>query len=217
MKTRTIALATLGLGAGLMYLADPQDGRRRRARLRDSAVHAGHRVQTTTRMTAHDVANRVTGLKARAISVVDGPDAADDEVVAERVRARLGRLVAHPHAIRVKVTDGRATLAGPVFDAEVPQLVAGVRRVRGVSGIVDELERHVEAGHIPALQGAGPLARRADGDWIRWTPTARVMLGAAGLGLLAMAARQRRLPQAAIGLAGLELLEKAVRGARPAA
>jgi hypothetical protein len=217
MKTRTIALATLGLGAGIMFLADPQEGRRRRARLRDGAVHAGHRVQSTARMTAHDVANRVTGLKARAISVVDGPDAADDEVVAERVRARLGRLVAHPHAVRVKVADGRVSLGGPVFEAEVQQLFEGVRRVRGVGGIVDELERHVDAGHIPALQGAGPLDRRANAQWMRWTPTARVMLGAAGLGLLAMAARQRRIPQAAIGLAGLELLEKAVRGARPAA
>ena len=214
MKTRTIALTSLGLGAGIMYLTDPRDGRRRRARLRDAAAHASRRVRDTTRMTAHDVANRAAGLKARAVSAV-ADRAADDEILAERVRSRLGRLVAHPHAIAVKVTEGRVTLAGPVFEAEVDQLFEGVRRVRGVVGIHDTLERHVDAGHIPALQGAGPLDLRA--STLRWTPTARVMLGAAGLGLLITAARQRRIPQAAIGLAGLELLEKAVRGAKPAA
>jgi hypothetical protein len=43
------------------------------------------------------------------------------------------------------------------------------------------------------------------------------MAGAAGLALMAIASRRRTLRDAAVGLAGFELLEQAVRAARAAA
>ena len=39
MKQRHVLLTGLGLGAGLMYLFDPDRGRRRRTRIRDAAGH----------------------------------------------------------------------------------------------------------------------------------------------------------------------------------
>jgi uncharacterized membrane protein len=45
------------------------------------------------------------------------------------------------------------------------------------------------------------------------TPTTRVVAGAAGLALMAIGSRRRTLRDTAVGLAGFELLEQAVRGA----
>jgi hypothetical protein len=133
------------------------------------------------------------------------------------VRTRVGRLVSHPGAIDVTAKSGRVTLSGPVFEAEVEQLVTGVRDVTGVSGVDNHLEPHADAGNISALQGPGPLHLDTTKAWVRWTPTTRVMAGAAGLALMAIASRRRTLRDAAVGLAGFELLEQAVRAARAAA
>ena len=106
-------------------------------------------------------------------------------------------------------------MSGPVFDAEVERLVEGVRAVPGVIQIDNHLEPHAQAGDISALQGPGPLKLHAvPSGWARWTPTTRVMAGAAGLALMALAVRHRRIRGTAVGPAGFELLEQAVRGAR---
>jgi hypothetical protein len=123
--------------------------------------------------------------------------------------------VSHPGAIDVKAATGRIALSGPVFDGEVEQLVEGVRAVPGVTQVDNQLEPHAQAGDIPALQGPGPLRLHAvPPGWARWTPTTRVMAGAAGLVLMALAARHRTIRETAVGLAGFELLEQAVRSAR---
>ena len=218
MHKATIALTSLGMGAGLMYLADPQEGRRRRARLRDAVVHTAHTVQAAANTASRDVEQRVVGVAARArASLVEKPTPTD-EVLAARVRTRVGRLVSHPGAIDVTATSGRVTLSGEVFEAEVDQLINGVRGIPGVTVIENHLEPHVEAGDISALQGPGPrklyTAPRA---WLRWTPTTRVIAGAAGLAVMALASRRRTVRGTAVSLAGFELLEQAMRGGRAAA
>jgi hypothetical protein len=125
--------------------------------------------------------------------------------------------VSHPGAIDVTAKSGRVTLSGPVFEAEVEQLVTGVRDVAGVTGVDNHLEPHADAGNISALQGPGPLHLDTTKAWVRWTPTTRVMAGAAGLALMAIASRRRTLRDTAVGLAGFELLEQAVRRGRAAA
>jgi osmotically-inducible protein OsmY len=215
MNKGIIALTGLGLGAGVMYFADPQEGRRRRARLRDAVVHTAHTLEAATGTASRDIENRFAGLAARTVaSLVTQPPPIDD-VVAARVRARIGRLVSHPGAIDVKAASGRITLSGPVFESEVEQLVEGARAVPGVIQVDDHLEPHAQAGEISALQGPGPLKLHAvPSGWARWTPTTRVTAGAAGLALMALAARHRSIRGTAVGLAGFELLEQAVRGRR---
>ena len=218
MDRRMLALASLGIGAGVMFFADPQEGKRRRARVRDAVVHASHTVQEAACTTSHDVENRLAGLAARAAAPVGGRPVPSDDVLAARVRSRLGRLVSHPGAVEVKATSGRITLSGPVFEAELEQLVGGVRAVPGVSHVDAQLEPHAEAGDVSALQGRGPLDLHAiPRGWARWTPTTRLVAGAAGLALMAMAAQRRTIGKTAVGLAGFELLEQALRGARAAA
>jgi hypothetical protein len=46
MHRTTIALTSLGVGAGVMYFAGPHEGRRRRGRLRDAVVHTAHTAET---------------------------------------------------------------------------------------------------------------------------------------------------------------------------
>ena len=49
------ALAGAGLGAGLMYILDPQQGRRRRALMRDQFVHALHELDDAIGVLSRDL------------------------------------------------------------------------------------------------------------------------------------------------------------------
>lgn len=217
MHRTTIALTSVGVGAGLMYFADPQEGRRRRARLRDALVHTAHTMETAAGATSRDAEHRFVGLAARAVTSLVEKPAPTDSVLAARVRTRVGRLVSHPGAIDVTATSGRVTLSGAVFEAEVEQLVEGVRAVPGVTAVDNRVEPHAEAGDTSALQGPGPLKLDTTSRWLRWTPTTRVMAGVAGLALMALASRRRTMRDTAVGLAGFELFEQAMRGIRAVA
>ena len=217
MHKTTIALASIGVGAGLMYVADPREGRRRRARLRDAAVHAAHTVEAAAGTASRDAEHRLIGLAARGLASLIERPAPTDDVLAARVRARVGRLVSHPGAIDVAAASGRVTLRGQVFEAETERLVNAVRSVPGVVAIDNHLESHAEAGDIPALQGPGPRRLDRTRAWARWTPTSRVIAGALGLALMAAASRRRTVRGTAVGLAGFELFERALRRARAAA
>lgn len=61
-----VAVAAFGIGAALMYFFDPVSGRRRRAAVRDQAVHYGNEIRETTSATAQDLGNRAKGLYAGA-------------------------------------------------------------------------------------------------------------------------------------------------------
>src|SRR5690554_4689688 len=94
-------LKGLGLGAGLMYFADPNSGRRRRARALDKWAHAVHCSQDFLAKAQRDAANRAAGLTAQATSLLH-LDLADDKVITARVRSKLGRYVSQPRAIAVE-------------------------------------------------------------------------------------------------------------------
>jgi hypothetical protein len=217
MNKALVAVGAVGLGAGVMYLADPDAGRRRRARLRDAGVHASHTIGDAAGMTARDVEHRVEGIAARTLDrLIDEPPPGEAVLVA-RARARLGRLVSHPGAIEITARAGVVTVSGPVFAAEVDRLIAGLAAVRGVTGIVNRLEAHDAADQVPALQGPGPVAiGRVPASWRRWTPTRRLLAGVTGLALVVLFAPRPTLRGAAITVAGLELLERALLGGPPA-
>ena len=71
MDTRKLGLlgsvgAGAGLGAGLMYLFDPEEGRRRRSLARDKAVHSLKKGSRVALRTSRDLGNRTKGLVAEA-------------------------------------------------------------------------------------------------------------------------------------------------------
>jgi hypothetical protein len=211
MNKITIALTGAGLGAAAMYLMDPSRGRRRRARLSEAASHVSHRALDIAGMTARDVRHRLSGAAARTLDRVIEEEAPADDVLVERVRARLGRLVSHPGAIDVVASAGTVTLTGPVFAAEVDQLIQGVAAVPGVTTVENKLEPHRDAAHVSALQGPGPRkVPSPSATWLRWTPTARLVAAMTGLALLALSSTKHSVRGAATRITGAELISRAV-------
>jgi hypothetical protein len=204
-RDRTAMLTGIGIGIGLMYLVDPDRGRRRRALVKDKlsySVHTGlHAMGTAGR----DVAHRANGVVAR-VRRAFRDQALDDDVLIERVRAQLGRAVSHPHAIHVEAKEGYVTLRGPILHDEVKPLMRAVARVRGVSGIVNALDQH-EAGEVPALQGIGE--RRSSAR--QWAPATRLVLGTAGTALAGYGALRRDMRGAVLAATGVGLLARAGR------
>jgi hypothetical protein len=169
-------LKGLGLGAGLMYLFDPRQGRRRRAELADQVTHLMNEASELFQAGGRDLANRARGTLAEARGHVM-PDRADDATLVARVRSALGRCCSHPGAIRVTSRDGSVSLHGPALASEVDRLLEEVGRVRGVREVIDRLEVHAEPGGHMSLQGG---TDRPGGGPGAWPPAARMMVGTAG-------------------------------------
>lgn len=175
-------LGGLGLGAGLMYLLDPDGGRRRRALARDKAVHGLKVSGKALGKTSLDISNRTRGLVAEAGSLLR-KGSADDRKLEGRVRSKLGRHLSNPSALQVQCQDGLVTLSGPVLASELDKLLAKVQKIKGVQDVESRLEIHESEGS----NGSRRLSPR----------TAALGLGGvgalAGLGLLARSAKARDL------------------------
>jgi hypothetical protein len=173
-----------------MYVFDPEVGRRRRAMLRDQATRLQREARDAAAVTIEDLKNRTLGILAEGKSRLFERQV-DDRVLEERVRSELGFLVRHPSSIDVQVNDGIVTLSGPVLADEVRQLVRGVARVRGVRDAENRLEVHEEPDAVPGLQGDAPKpgGRALDVMQRRWSPSARFLVGTAGIFLLLSATR----------------------------
>jgi uncharacterized membrane protein len=198
------------LGALAMYFLDPQQGRRRRARTRDKAVHAGRVLNEAGKVTARDTVHRAKGVWASTRKLFDH-EPVGDEVLVGRVRAELGRFVSHAHAIEVAAEGGHVTLSGPILAEEVRPLLRCVRRVPGVRAVSDRLTVHEDASHVSALQGGQPApGSRFELMQENWSPAARLAVGSLGTGLLASALRARGAgPCALLGLTGGALVTRA--------
>lgn len=144
-------LGGMGLGAGLMFLLDPQSGRRRRSLMADKANAWSRDTACAIGKQSRNAKNHARGLVAEVRGAVRR-EVVDDDVLVERVRSAMGRAVSHPSAIEVSVTDGHVCLTGKVLAAEVPGLLTAVHRVRGVHAVEDCLEVSDVPGDEPSLQ-----------------------------------------------------------------
>jgi hypothetical protein len=172
------ALAILvgaGSGAALMFMLDPDRGRRRRAFVRDKAVGTWNDTQDTVRRTSRDIGNRAHGVAASARTVFNRQAARDN--VVERIRTRIGRVVSHPHAIEIMEQGGRIVVSGPILAKEVAGLLRAVRAVRGVEFVENRLDVHETAENVPLLRG-GRWARRGRTGAPAWKTLAQVTGGA---------------------------------------
>lgn len=207
-------LAGVVVGAGAMYLLDPDRGARRRSLLRDQGVHAGHKLGEGLAATARDARNRTSGA-ASALRSRFRPDQADDEVLQQRVRSAIGRVVNHPSAITVSVSDGQVTLTGHVLADEVDALIRRVEGVRGVREVGNELEVHQNSDGVPSLQGERPREQRPELLPEDWGPTTRLLVGTLGGVLAFQAVRSRGVARSALSLVGLGLLARAATNLPP--
>jgi osmotically-inducible protein OsmY len=140
----------LAAGAFATFFLDPDQGRRRRAIARDRLSSGLRQAADSSQALAHGLRNRTTGLVAGARRRLS-PAPVSDDVLAERVRARMGHIVSHS-SIEVQVVQGELTLRGPVLDTEIEGLLRAVRAVPGVHVVVNQLEPHPRPGNIPGLQ-----------------------------------------------------------------
>jgi osmotically-inducible protein OsmY len=135
----------MAVGAGMMYLLDPDRGSRRRALVRDQVVHGGHELDDTARSGVRHVRNRAVGLAHEARARFS-EDSVDDRVLEERVRAEMGRSLSRPGEVNVDARRGRVILSGSVPSDEVQDLVRTVRSVRGVEHVDNLLDVSERSG-----------------------------------------------------------------------
>jgi hypothetical protein len=199
-------LVGAGAGAGLMYLLDPDLGNRRRALVRDQLVRARHVTGGAMDTTSRDVRNRARGVVADLRARLRPGDVSDD-VLEERVRARLGETVRYARSLETSVADGTVTLRGPVLADDVRRVVRRVGQVRGVRAVDNRLDVHAEPGQVPGLQGARPLSGGGQVFQLmkgQLSPTTRLATGLGGA-LLALWGLRRLdgagIPVATIGMA----------------
>src|SRR5689334_14475452 len=195
-----------GLGAAAMFLLDPARGKRRRALLRDKLAQATRMTGDCLDVTTRDVTNRTRGWYSEIKSRLSS-EQPDDAVLVDRVRAKLGRVVSHPSAITVMAQNGTVTLTGPVRADEVPHLLSCVKWTAGVQHVNNDLDIHEAAENHPALQGGGERP-----GWVHenWSPTARLLAGAAGASLAVYGGTRRNALGAGLAGAGLLLMTRGI-------
>ncbi len=130
-----VLAAGIGLGAGLMYLCDPDRGRARRSRMIGEATGLLHHGEITIAKHGKDLANRMRGLAARAAAEVVPEGAVEDDILIERVRSRMGHLSPHPHEVEVQVRRGVVTLKSKLARADRRRILEEIRSVPGVKRV----------------------------------------------------------------------------------
>ena len=146
------ALVGVGVGAALMYFFDPDRGRRRRALVRDKVEAAGNKANLYAEKMGRDIRNRAYGMVSETKALFRHEEVTDD-VLADRVRAKLGRYPIHIGAIEVSAHDGVVSLTGPILADELPMVIRATKFVRGVKSVDNQLAVYTESGSEPSLQG----------------------------------------------------------------
>jgi uncharacterized membrane protein len=202
-------LTAAGAGALATYFLDAQEGRRRRAVVRDKVYGKLSHLDDAGRVATADLRNRLQGTVGALSQRFSRPAAVTDEVLVARVRAKLGRSVSHPGSIEVTASGATVTLQGPILRGEVKRAMQGVWAVPGVQNVIDRLEAHEQAGSVPGLQGGRPRAGRIDVAQQRWAPATRLLAGSAGTSLAACALVRRNLASPLLLAGGIALLARA--------
>jgi uncharacterized membrane protein len=203
------ALTWSALGAGLMYLFDPNLGRRRRHVLRDKLVHYARKTRDCCDATFRDVYHRTVGLAYETRASFSHEEVAD-EVLVERVRSKLGRVVSHPHSVQVCAAEGVVYLAGTVLQDEAENLLSTVKSIRGVRDLAFSLDVRPEPGNVPELQGGTPRpGARSEFMQENWSPAARLLSGVAGATAGLYGVSRGGLLGTVTGLLGMGMLVRA--------
>jgi uncharacterized membrane protein len=96
----------------------------------------------------------------------------------ERVRARMGRVVSHPHKIHVTADEGVITLWGETTEQDARRLVDAVAAMPGVRGVQNELDLCPPLA--AATKGPDVFTQARHQTLLRWSPARRLLAGTAG-------------------------------------
>jgi hypothetical protein len=148
--------AGLGAGAGLMYLLDPERGRIRRGRFLSKASRIVRVDEHKVAKLGKDLLHRAQGIAHEAAASVIPQEDVPDEILMERIRSRMGHVLANPRDVQVHVHAGVVTLEGKLTHASTRRVRDVVMRIPGVREVQDHLT-------APSLFGAGLAAGLAAG------------------------------------------------------
>jgi uncharacterized membrane protein len=176
-RTLWTLLGGVAGGAAAWYFLDRENGARRRAAFAKKADQLGQQIAKGAELSFRDVENRFSGMARHAWTSLVRPPL-DDRIHVERVRARMGRVVAHPHKIHVTADDGVITLWGEATEQDARRLVDAVAAMPGVRGVQNELDLCPPLG---AASKAGDVFTQARHQTLlRWSPARRLFAGTAG-------------------------------------
>lgn len=207
MNKQFVLITGTALGAGLMYFLDPVSGKRRRAYTRDKTTHLAEEADTIVGRTVRDLSNRYQGLVAETKKFWTGEEVSDD-VLADRVRTALGRVISHPGSVDVAAERGWVTLSGAILASDEKPLLHRVRAVRGVRGLENSLEVYTTAAHISGLQGGIPRQERFELMQTNWSPAVRLLSVLGGSGAALYGLRRRDAGGIATALLGLGFIAR---------
>ncbi len=212
MKNRNIVgilAGVYGAGALTMYFFDSQRGKRRRAELRDAIVHSKRELEKFAVRLGRDAEQRFEGAVSETARLLHR-EPQSDYVLEQRVHTLLGRVLSHPHAVEVSAKDGAVFLTGWILTEETDDVNKALASIEGVKHFTSYLNTTDRPEHIPALQGG--TRRRHIPEFLqqRWSPTARVIAGCAGLGLAAYGIRRWKSITNPASIAGTVLLARSL-------
>ncbi len=195
--TWTNWLAGMAVGALSMYIADPSEGRRRRALLQDKVSSYSSKAQEMVEDRMRDARNRFSGLQSEAMKMMSSRQAKpiDNHVLEARVRSRVARAFPQLGEITVDADAGMVTLGGDIAAEDEGSVLSLVEAIPGVEAVRYGVSVHDEEegdGMRSLLAGRSPL----------W------MAGAVGVGLLAWYGLSRRQPLGLLAATGLGLMAR---------
>lgn len=156
LRQGLLTLGGIGLGAGLMYILDPDRGKRRRALVRDKiarGVNETGRAIGSVGTVSRDIGNRARGALANARSRFKTEEVPND-ILESRVRSQLGHVVMHPGEIFVTADNGHVTLTGSAQPEEVDRLISRISSLPGVLKVSNLLRGQRESGDLGGIQSA---------------------------------------------------------------
>jgi uncharacterized membrane protein len=168
------------VGAAAVYFLQGERGKNRRAAFSRKAGHWTASVAGSASRYARDVRHRLEGIAREAWNYPPRRPP-DDRVLEERIRSRMGRIVAQPHRIHVASENGAVTLWGAAAESDVRNLVHTVENMPGVVEILNHLERREPDDHDGQEFNSLKQAHRE--TLLHWSPAARLVAGIAGAGI----------------------------------
>ncbi|WP_457096857.1 BON domain-containing protein [Lysobacter sp. P5_B9] len=125
-------------GAAVMYYLDPEAGRLRRARVRGGGGDLRHKLEEAAQAGARRRAERTHGTVMPERTRVR-TEPVDDALLRDRIRSRLGHVVAHSSTLLVDVEAGHVVLGGAVAASEIEPVVHAVAEMPGVRSVDNQL------------------------------------------------------------------------------
>jgi gas vesicle protein len=137
-------ISAAALGAGLIYLLDPQNGRRRRAQAAGQVTGIVNQTGRAFRQGGRyvqDLMNRGRGAAYETRRRFGAGERVSAEQLLQRVRSTMGHVVSNAGAIQVMADgDGVVTLSGRVVASEVDPLLTAVNKIPGVRQVINRLD-----------------------------------------------------------------------------